>query len=145
MDKNYIIAVVSIIAGILYPTLIGWNNHQNNKREEADKVKALISRFQFAKELNLRVKTQIATYAKSNNVFDSEFMQGLSFRRGIKLLQECDEKLLSDDNYDSLKQLKRMPKNYHDLLNGIENHIKSVCEVQTALKFYFDTEQDFID
>ncbi|TCC92417.1 hypothetical protein EZ428_11905 [Pedobacter frigiditerrae] len=112
-------------------------------KRPTDEIENLISRYAFAKELNEKVLLKLQQYASENQSASQHFMQGITFQKGINILNEAKAQIFNAENdqiFKDVNQMKIYGKQGENMLRTIEAHITHVCEVQTHFNFYFEPE-----
>jgi hypothetical protein len=126
-----IFGIVLTVIGLIWGFYTYYNRKSPQFLEEREHA---VSQFDSLKRLNNSVLKDLFDFAEKYNVYDEEIQPGVTFRYGIEKTQEVRDKLLTDENYEVLKNTNSSLINIQSITENIKIQIKHHCEVQTMME-----------
>lgn len=110
---------------------------KQNNAPKKEKIKFILKRLEYGIELNRLTINEFTQYAKLNNCLNEEFMKGITFSKGISLLQEIDQTVFSAQNRLKITALNQPVSQLEEGLKNLEIHVQHIIDVRAIFDFHF--------
>lgn len=110
---------------------------KQNNAPKKEKIKFILKRLEYGIELNRLTINEFTQYAKLNNCLNEEFMKGITFSKGISLLQEIEDTAFSSVNRLKITATNQSVPQLEEGLKKLETHIEHIINVRTLFDFHF--------
>ena len=97
--------------------------------------KLLIEKVNSLRQINSELLKDIYEYGELNNSLDLIFMQGLTLRQCINILERVQNDILAEENYFAIKNAKSKMR-IDDITKNIEIQIKHHSEIRTVFDYF---------
>jgi hypothetical protein len=134
------INLVIAFAGLVIAYLTYIKVFQNEPKED---MQYLLNQAQFARKSTKDLKAKLGLYAFENDCFAAELMQGLSFRKSIRILDKALTDIFSQENEEILKKVRLPKKEFENMDRRITAMINHIQEINTYFEFYIKKGDPF--
>lgn len=101
------------------------------------KKQELLERFDLARQLNADLIGEIDEYARQHDKYDTPFMQGYTFRTGVRVLQEERDLVFNESNRATIINADNSATELDFLIQKIEDQINHYGEIRMGLNVFF--------
>ena len=101
--------------------------------------KQLIAKFEQVTNLNLQLIADLQQYAQRNNILDTSFMEGDTFRKKIAELEAARDQLFSEENYTGLRALNSKSLDIELMSKSLDDQVTYHQRIQNALTEHMST------
>jgi hypothetical protein len=120
----------------IFGTIITYLAFKNSTTDALKETKKLtLEKMEFLERLNTDLLKDLQEYGRSNQSFNSVFMQGLTLQQCIDILTKIKEGVLIDENYTALKKTKSKMR-IDDIAKSIDIQIAQHSEVRTQFDYF---------
>ena len=99
--------------------------------------KLLLEKFELLRDINSKLINELYKYGNQNNSFGMIFLQGLTLKQCIEILEKVKYTLLTQENFDAIKNTKSKMR-IENITQNFETQIKHHSEIRTAFDYFIN-------
>lgn len=117
-------------------TIIAYVTYKGSTSDALEESrKLLLEKFELLQEINKKLIEDLYLYGRTNGSYDMVFMQGLTLKQCLEILEKVKHELLTSENQEALKETKSKMR-IDNIYKNIEIQIKHHSEVRTVFDYY---------